>query len=77
MAETITSAGGSLEALYYTFGERDVLIVADLPDDAAATAISLTIGATGALEMSVVVLVTPETVDEALRRSVTYRPPGA
>ena len=72
LAETIEGAGGSLESLYYA-----LFIIADLPDDAAATAVSLTIGSAGALSVSVTVLVTPETVDEAIARNVPYRPPGA
>ena len=77
LAETIEGAGGSLESLYYAFGKNDLFIIADLPDDAAATAVSLTIGSAGALSVSVTVLVTPETVDEAIARNVPYRPPGA
>ena len=77
VAETIEGAGGSLESLYFAFGENDLFITADLPDDAAATAVSLTVGAAGALSVSVTVLVTPETVDEAIARNVPYRPPGA
>ena len=77
LAETIEGAGGSLESLYYAFGKSDLFITADLPDDAAVTAVSLAIGAAGALDVSVTVLVTPETVDEAISRNVPYRPPGA
>lgn len=69
--------GGSLESFYYAFGKDDLFIIADLPDDAAATAVSLALGAAGALTVSVTVLVTAETVDEAIARSVPYRPPGA
>ena len=68
---------GSLEALYYAFGACDLFIIADLPDDATATAVSLNVGAAGALNVSVTVLVTPETVDEAVSKGVPYRPPGA
>ena len=77
LAQTIEGMGGSLESLYYAFGDCDLYITADLPDDATATAISLAIGAAGALDVRVTVLVTPETVDEAVRKSVPYRPPGA
>ncbi len=77
LAETIEGAGGALESLYYAFGKNDLFITADLPDDTAATAVSLAIGATGSLDVSVTVLVTPETVDEAIARDVPYRPPGA
>ncbi len=37
----------------------DLLLIAELPDDAAATARSLNIGAAGALDVAVTVLITP------------------
>ncbi len=77
LTETIEGVGGSLESFYYAFGKDDLFIIAGLPDDAAATAVSLALGAAGALTVSVTVLVTAETVDEAIARSVPYRPPGA
>ena len=77
LTETIEGAGGAVESLYYAFGKNDLFLTAELPDDAAATAVSLAIGAAGALGVSVTVLVTPETVDEAIARDVPYRPPGA
>jgi hypothetical protein len=39
--------------------------------------VSMVIGNAGALDISVTVLVTPETIDEAIGKSVPYRPPGA
>lgn len=77
LTETIEGVGGSVESLYYAFGDTDLFIIADLPDDASATAVSLAIGSTGALSVSVTVLVTPETVDAAIAQDVSYRPPGA
>ncbi len=68
--------GGSLEAFYYAFGESDVYVIADLPDEAAAIATSLVVGASGAGSVKTTVLITPETVDEAVGRTVDYRPPG-
>ncbi len=77
LTATIEGMGGSLEALYYAFGACDLFMIADLLDDATATAVSLNIGAAGALNVSVTVLVTPETVDAAVAKSVPYRAPGA
>ena len=76
LTATVESVGGTVEAMYYALGERDAYLIVDLPDDATATALSIAIGAAGALEISVTVLVTPETVDEAVAKSVAYRPPG-
>ncbi len=77
LAQTIEGAGGTLESLYYAFGGSDLYITADLPDDATATAVSLSVGAAGALNVDITVLITPETVDEAIKKNISYRAPGA
>jgi uncharacterized protein with GYD domain len=75
-AAAVASVGGQLESFYFAFGERDVFAIADVPDDEAAAALAMTVGASGALAMKTTVLLTPEQVDEAVKRSVEYRPPG-
>ncbi len=77
LTQTIEGMGGSVEGLYYAFGDTDLYIIADLPDDATATAVSLNIANAGALNVRATVLITPETVDEAVKKKVPYRPPGA
>ena len=77
LRQTIEGAGGSLEGFYYAFGDCDLYLIADLPDEATATALSLNIAAAGALTVTVTVLLTPETVDEAVGKAVPYRLPGA
>ena len=69
--------GGTLEAFYYAFGGSDLYIIFDLPDTTTAAAISLVITAGGALSISTVQLITPEEIDAAVAKTVTYRPPGA
>ncbi len=69
--------GGKLEAFYYAFGGADLYMIYDLPDAVTAAALSLSITARGALSISTVQLITPEEIDEATRKTVTYRPPGA
>ena len=71
------SMGGTLEVFYYAFGDADVYVIADMPDEATATALSLAIGATGSVSLKTTVLITPETVDEAVKKTVDYRAPGA
>ena len=78
MAANLAAAlGGSVEAFYYAFGDSDLYAIADLPDDAAAAAVSLSVGASGTASIKTTVLVEPETIDEAVRRTVDYRPPGS
>jgi uncharacterized protein with GYD domain len=45
----VESVGGKMIDAYYTFGDRDLLIIADLPDNHAAAAVSLTASAGGSL----------------------------
>lgn len=77
LTRTIEAMGGSVEGFYYAFGDTDLYLIADLPDDATATAVSLNIANAGALDIRATVLITPETVDEAVKKKVPYRPPGA
>jgi uncharacterized protein with GYD domain len=68
--------GGKVEAFYYALGDDDVYVIADLPDNTTAAAISLAVNAIGAVQLKTVPLLTPEEVDEAAKKSVAYRPPG-
>lgn len=76
LTSTVESLGGTLEALYYAFGDTDLYAIADLPDDASAAAFSLQVSAAGAIDVSMTVLIAPETVDEAANKELSYRPPG-
>ncbi len=77
VSEAIKGLGGSLESFYFAFGDTDVFLIADVPDDETAAAIALTVSASGAVTMSTTKLLSVEQVDDALSRSVDYRPPGA
>lgn len=70
------SLGGRIEAFYYALGESDVYVIAELPDEVDATAVSLTVNAAGGISLKTVRLLSPEDVDEAAKKSVEYRPPG-
>jgi uncharacterized protein with GYD domain len=76
VASTVASLGGQLEAFYFGFGDHDAYVIVDLPDNEAAAACALTVNAAGGAEVETVVLLTPEQVDDAAKRSVDYRPPG-
>ena len=72
------SMGGSVESIYYAFGDADVYIIADMPDNATATAVALTVGASGAISnFKTTVLMAPETVDAATKKTIDYRAPGS
>jgi uncharacterized protein with GYD domain len=74
--QAIASLGGTLEAYYFAFGDNDFYAVVDLPDNVSAAATSMVGHASGTLKTKTVVLLTPEEVDRAVRKTVEYRPPG-
>lgn len=76
LERTINAVGGSIESFYYAFGETDLFMIADLPDNETATAVSLVINEAGILELSVTPLLTVEQIDSAAAKSVPYRLPG-
>ena len=74
--QALKSVGGSLEAFYFSFGDNDFYIIVDLPDNVSTTAISFAGNISGTFSIKTVVLLTPEEVDEAVKKSVNFRPPG-
>jgi uncharacterized protein with GYD domain len=74
--ESIKGMGGRLEAFYYAFGDDDFVIIADLPSNVDASALSLTANASGAVKSRMTVLITPEEIDQATKERVKFRPPG-
>jgi uncharacterized protein with GYD domain len=76
VAQLVQALGGTLETFYYAYGGDDFFIIIDVPDSVTATAASLAVNATGAVQFKTIVLITPEEVDAAVRKTVAYRPPG-
>ncbi len=70
------SVGGAIEAFYYAFGDTDLYIISDFPDHATAASCILTVTATGTVTVKTTVLLTPEEVDKAAKKTPTYTPPG-
>ena len=62
--QSVKGLGGRLEAFYYAFGKHDFVVIADLPS------------VSGAVKSRITVLITPEEVDQATKRTVKFRPPG-
>lgn len=77
VAEVAKSVGGSLESFYFAFGKADAYVTVDLPDNESAAAVALTVNAAGGATVRTVALLTPEEVDAAAKRSVSYRAPGS
>jgi len=73
----VESAGGSLESFYYAFGETDAYAICDLPDNASAAAVSLMANASDTISATMTPLMTPEELDEAAKKNLSFRPPGS
>ena len=76
LVDALKSVGGTLECFYYAFGDTDVLGVFDVPDAADAAALSLMINSTGNVNVRLKPLLTVEDIDEAAKKTPSYRAPG-
>jgi uncharacterized protein with GYD domain len=74
--ELFKSMGGTVEAFYFALGNEDVFIIGDLPDNTAAAALAIRVNAAGVTSCKTTVLLTPQEIDEAVKKTGTYRPPG-
>lgn len=70
------SVGGTVETFYYAFGDTGVFIIADVPDNVSAAALSLTVNATGVVTTKVTVFPKAEEIDAAAKKTLRYRAPG-
>lgn len=77
VAELAGSVGGRVEAAYWAFGDEDFIMIAELPNNAAAAACATRVSASGVAGISTTVLLTAADVDEARGLGVKYRAPGA
>jgi uncharacterized protein with GYD domain len=75
--QVIEKAGGKLHAFYYAFGEYDLFCIGEFPDHATAAAVSLAVNAAGTATLRTTLLLSPEEMDAAAKKTVSYRPPGA
>jgi uncharacterized protein with GYD domain len=76
IAKLAEELDGKLECFYFAFGDDVVVTILDFPDNVTVAAVSMTVSASGLVSTKTTVLLTPEEVDEAARKSVAYRGPG-
>jgi uncharacterized protein with GYD domain len=72
----LKEVGGKLDALYFTFGDTDVVCVVDAPDNVSIAAVSLAVNASGLTSLRTIPLLTPEEMDAAAKKQISYRGPG-
>jgi uncharacterized protein with GYD domain len=73
----VKSLGGKLEGFYYAFGDTDVFVLVDGIDNTTAAAFAMGVGSAGTLSgIKTTVLMTPEEIDQATKKTMSYRAPG-
>ena len=77
LTEVVANVGGRAESMYWAFGDEDFVMIAELPNNAAAAALATRVSATGTSGVSTTVLLTADEVDAARAIDVLYRAPGA
>ena len=76
----IAKLGGSIEIAYFAFGDADLILIVDLPDNVSAAAFSMAVSAAGGVRMhrTTPLLSMAESVQAMHKASeVEYRPPSA
>ncbi|MCW0213910.1 MAG: GYD domain-containing protein [Pseudonocardia sp.] len=79
--DLVSSAGGTLESLYFMLGDRDGFLVIDVPEPDGAAALAIATNSTGAFStMETRALIEPgdlpSVLEKAARARETYRAPG-
>jgi len=74
--QAVESLGGKLEAYYFAYGENDFYFIFDQPDNVNVIAGILLANASGAVKLKTVALILPEDIDEAVKKTMDWRPPG-
>lgn len=74
--DAVHAMGGRVEAFYFAFGDFDAVTITELPDNVSAAALSIGIAAAGVATVKTVVLLTPDEVDQATKKTLSYRPPA-
>ncbi|HEY6115348.1 MAG TPA: GYD domain-containing protein [Candidatus Dormibacteraeota bacterium] len=72
----VKSMGGQVEAYYFAFGDNDVVTIVDVPDNVTAAALAIGISSTGTVGTKTTVLLTAEEIDEATKKTLSFRPAG-
>jgi uncharacterized protein with GYD domain len=75
--KAIEALGGTMETFYFVFGDDDVVVICDLPDNETAAAFAMETTASGRVSTSTSVLLTPEEMDRTRDKKSGWRAPGA
>jgi uncharacterized protein with GYD domain len=73
LSEAVANVQGTVESIYFAFGDTDIYMVADIPTEEGVAALSLGIAGGGDATVRTVVLFAPRVVGTPIW---TWRPPG-
>jgi len=76
---SIEALGGKLQSFYLSFGEYDVVLIAEMPDNVSAAAVSIAAAAGGGVKgIKTTPLMTTQEGKEAMRKATQagYRAPS-
>ncbi|HEY8798479.1 MAG TPA: GYD domain-containing protein [Candidatus Dormibacteraeota bacterium] len=76
VSAALKALGGKVESIYYAFGDTDVFVIFDAPDNVTVAALAMGIAATGTIALKTTVLLTVEEIDQASKKTLSYRPAG-
>jgi uncharacterized protein with GYD domain len=76
VTQAVESLGGKIDAIYFALGERDVIVIVDMPDIISGTALAVSASASGLVRTRTTPLLTVEEADRALSKAVEFRAPG-
>jgi uncharacterized protein with GYD domain len=76
LTKAVEGLGGKIESAYFTLGDRDVIVILDLPDNVSATALALVSSSSGMVRTKTTALLTVQEVDQAIGKKVQYQAPG-
>lgn len=68
--------GGKLEFFNYAFGGTDAYLIGDFPDPVSVAALVLMVAASGTAVGETVVLLAPEDIDAASKKTFSFRGAG-
>jgi uncharacterized protein with GYD domain len=76
LQQMVARDGVKLQVFYFAIGNADVYAIADFPDAATVVAFSMAINASGIVSIKTTLLLTPEEMQAATKRTIEYRAPG-
>jgi len=73
---TVRNLNGWMEAFYFSFGETDIFVIAELPDNVSAATFSLIVSSAGAGRIKTTVLISPAEIDLVTKKVIVFQNPG-